>query len=205
MKPHPLRQQVLDMRSNGATIAEISAALGVNKSTVHYMVRSVELTASQKEELKTKRLEARKKAAAQLNKRSLSDKLESSRKGGVNNWARNKSKLVHNLSNGNKASNLAYRQDELPVKAALEKKYRCSFQKECVNGRYVDFASKRMLIEHTTDHTHGTYDLVRRFADISTDSRRKVAYLDLPKLGPLNRKRLADLSVELHDYRELVL
>jgi hypothetical protein len=204
MKPHPLRSQVVKLRKTGATIAEISSALKINKSTVHYIVQSVVLTEQQKELLDKKRLATRRKAALKLNARSPADRVAGSRKGGVNNWKKNSHRLLSNLRGGNSAANLTYRKDELVVKSVLDKKYRCSFQKECINGRYVDFASKRLLIEHTTDSTHGTYDLVRRFMDITADKRRKIAYLDLPKLGPLNRQRLAALSVELHDYRELV-
>jgi hypothetical protein len=61
---------------------------------------------------------------------------------------------------------LTYRKDELQAKNALEAIYKRVFSKESINGRYIDFACSDILIEHTTDSTHGTYDLVRRFEDI---------------------------------------
>jgi len=101
--------------------------------------------------------------------------------------------------------NLAYRKDELEIKAILERKYHTVFHKEKVGGRYVDFADHSTLIEYTKDGGHGLHDVIARFADVkkSGDKRKRIAFVDTRLLGRLRSARLQDLAVEVFDCKVL--
>lgn len=101
--------------------------------------------------------------------------------------------------------NLSYREDEIPIKESLESKYGKRFHKEKIGRRYIDFANKKLLIEHTVDGTHGIQDVISRFGDVakSEDTRRRVAYVNTDLLGAVRRKRLLLLRVKIRDFREL--
>ncbi len=108
---------------------------------------------------------------------------------------------------GDLAAWLAYRKDELPVLADMERVFSAKFQKEGVDGVYFDFANEDYLIEHTRDDTKGICDATRRFAVAAArgDQRKRIAYLDTSKLGPLRRGRLEALNVEIRDVTSLPL
>lgn len=188
------------LRFEGLSYAEIGELLDIRKSTLHYMLRDIPLTDAQQGRLEQRRqlaVRALKEWVGAQSKEILHEKCS---RGGKVAWERHREKIQCVLDEGRLAAHLAYRKDELPIKAALEKLYDKKFHKEIIGKRVMDFASDDYLIEYTADYTHGTFDLVRRFEDVADDPRRKVAYLNVRRLGAPTRQRLEAIDVEIKDY-----
>lgn len=165
------------------------------------MLRDIELTETQKQRLVAKSATAAQNFVEWNAALSKQERRERGQKAGARTWELHKETMLRNLreSDGRVQAGLTYRKDELPIKAKLERLYKCSFSKEQIGKRFVDFASVDMLIEHTTDPSHGVHDIVKRMADIAHDPRRKIAFLPLNHLGKKNLALLAALGVELRD------
>jgi predicted RNA-binding protein (virulence factor B family) len=193
------------LRKKGLSYKEITACTGVGKSSIHYMVKGIALTAKQQARLKNKMVESGHKLAVLVKSDPKLRQLMSAKAKEV--WQAltqdAKARRLANLGNPCSAG-LVYRKDELPVKVVLEKLFGCTFKKECIDGRYFDFASADYLIEYTTDTTHGLTDVVRRFEQAArVDPRRKIAYVNFKQLGPRRRARLVAAGVEIRNFRSL--
>ena len=169
---HPLREKVRFLRKSGKSYKEIQEILGVNKSSIHYMVKGIELTSEQKIRLEKKISDNHVSFAARPQDR------EASKRGGSVCQQLHGFKVVQNLRLGPAAGNLVYRQDELSTKVKLEQLYQRSFCKVHVADKYVDFGDNELLIEHTADTTKGIGDIVKRFRKIAEvgDVRKRIAF-----------------------------
>jgi len=205
---HPKRDLAIALRFEGYSYLEISKMLGMHKSTLHYILRDIPLTDEQKERLEEKERDNQRRLVAwfqgqpELTRRKMSSR--GGAKGGNLVWERRRDEMLKIVEASRGKANLTYRRDEIPIKDKLEKLYGCVFHREVIGNRVMDFASDELLIEHTSDWTHGTFDLVRRMEDVAGDTRRKIAYLDTKKLGAPTRKRLENVGVEIIDFRSLV-
>ena len=175
--PERVKELAIKMRSAGASYTDIMSKLELSKSTVKYMVRAIRLTEPQKAQLAARRPAHSLSEDGRDRLRAAASK--NSRKG----WKDNRAKrLVSSLRNIRLAS-LAYREDEMPIKAALEGLYGCAFQKEAIGNRVLDFANDELLIEHSCDGTKGLSDIISRFKDIQVDPRRQIAFVNTGRLG----------------------
>lgn len=198
---HLLREKVRFLRREGFSYREIQKILGVNRSSIHYMVKDIKLTLKQKTRLAKKEKDNRVAFAARPQDR------EASSRGGRSCQKLHGPRVTQNLKAGPVVGGLAYRKDELPIKVKLEQLYRRSFCKVKVANKYVDFGDEDLLIEHTTDITKGIKDVVERFRKIAEtgDTRKRIAFIPMKSRKTTSRMRaLADLGVEVHDVRELV-
>lgn len=199
---HPRRSEAIAMRQAGKSFNEISRKLGINKSTLSYMLHEVQLTKAQLDVLDARRKASVKYLIKFMAGLSSEEKRSRGREAGRRAWREHKQQMTANLSRGRAIANLTYRKDELPVKEKLERLYSRTFSKEEINGRIVDFSCEDLIIEYTTDNTHGVFDLIRRLEAISGDTRRKIAYLPLSKLGVRSKERLGRVA-EVIDYLTL--
>lgn len=200
---HSLREQAVTLREKGLSYSEIRDRLGIARSTLSYMLKDIVLTEKQKKRLEKKKKDGQKVLRAWSETQPPEVLAAVSSRGGKVCQERHSEALRKHLSLGWKAAMLTYRKDELPIKISLEKIYNRVFSKELIGRRAIDFACKDLLIEHTSDPTHGVFDLVRRFEDVVSDPRKKIAYLDVSKIGPSTRKRLENLGVLVLDFRAL--
>lgn len=197
---HPLRTEAIDMRRAGTSYSEISRALGINKGTLSYMLRHVVITDEQR-----RQIDERGAAAAQEALRRTTVTAEQ-RRAWAKQWAAdNPEKAAASIRAAQAASALSYLPAELIVRSRLEQRYKTSFRKEKVGGVHIDFASDRVLIEHSLDNGKGLSEATRRFARVSAagDTRKRIAFLNLKHFGPTRRRRLVNLMVEIHDVAEL--
>lgn len=202
MITHPKRNDAIAMRRAGASFRDIERALGIRRSTLSYMLRNVQLTSEQEESLRARVINNR--AAFRdwcANNLSPEDLRRMGHKGGTAVWQKHGWRLLPALV---EAGQLCYRKDELPAKTALEALYGVRFCKERIGRCTFDFACSTMLIEHSADSGKGLTLVVRRFGSLGADCRKRIAYVDTTHLGVRRAANLAALSVEVHDFRELI-
>jgi hypothetical protein len=174
--------------------SEIGKVTGISKSTLSYMLKDITLNKEQKGRLADKEDKNR----STMNER-ISDE---QRKKGGHRCQELHGKDVQNITaEARELGHMAYRQDELPAKAALEKLHGCEFRKERIGKKIIDFASEEMLIEHSISNT--TSRLAERFevAIDAGDTRKMVAYIRFRK-GKW-RDRLLKMGVDVRHVDEL--
>jgi len=197
---HPLRNKAIALRKRGRSYREINTVLGIAKGTLSYMLKDVLLSAKQRERLDKRAAANRRRFAKHSSEYGLESKaraLAKFRKEYPERCEQARIKAV-------RVSMTTYRKDELGVKRTLEVLYNTPFVKEIVQGQAVDFVSNTHLIEHTRDGTKGLSDVIRRFAKLQLDRRRKIAYVDTQRLGPMRRAKLVAVVDEIVDYRTLL-
>jgi len=195
--PPEVRKEARRLRTQGASYVDIMNKLGLSKSTVKYMVRDVQLTRQQRAALKSRRP---KQALTEDGRERIrkASSLYSKRR-----WETSRDRQLIVVNKNRRKANLAYRDDELPIKAALEALFNRQFRKEEINGRIIDFACNDLIVEHSSDFTKGINDMIARFADVSTDSRRKIAFVNTRRFGDRRRARLASVVDEIRSHKEL--
>lgn len=198
---HPNRDRALVLRKSGASYSEIEKETGITRSTLSYMLRGMVLTENQKQRLSEKMREAGRARLGWVPSHIVRKQLSIS---GKKRWKKDP-KIRILLREGRKLGHLTFRKDEIPIKSALERLLGVSVKREVLGKRVIDFVTDNFLIEYTTDHTHGVFDLVRRFEDsiVKGDHRKKIAYLPIDKIGKKTRNRLIQAGVEIRDYRAL--
>jgi len=210
MRRHPKHDEIKRLRQEGCSFNEISRFTGANKSTIHYIVRGIELTGEQQNKLKECSLAggARGRMRIKTDPACIKGQREGSQKANRVRWqaasVQAREVVKANLKKGSSIAGLTYRKDELSVKAYLEGVFNCSFHKERIGRRFVDFANDTLLIEYTTDGSRGVQDAFARLLEIvqSGDIRRKIACLPLREVGSLRRGRFVALGVELRNVGE---
>lgn len=168
----------------------ISTVTGIARSTLSYMLKEIQLTAVQRERL------ASNERANRVRFANWSATVER------HSWRRplrtpEQSRAI------TEAGNLVYLRSEEEIRATLERMFAVRFQKERIGGRYFDFASDTLLIEHTRSGGAGIKMATERFAETPRDGRRRIAFIDTTNLGLKRFRRLAEVGVEVHDIREL--
>ena len=93
-----------------------------------------------------------------------------------------------------RASNLTYRKDELPIKNHLEYITKMQFNKEYLHGHFYDFTNKRYVIEHTNDIGKGITQAIDRLNKI-TDSRVKILICNDRLLGSKRKNRMNNIRL----------
>ncbi len=191
-------EELQKLRSEGRSFKEIARLTGRSPGTVHLYARDIVLPDEVQAGLN-------RRAAAILNSKPIDERRVWMRAGG-RAASRIQARLGHpNLKNGKEVAGLTYRKDELPIKAALEQLLGRTFSKEKVGGVFFDFADSEMLIECSADGTHGVQDLTMRFqvAESKGDQRKRMAFIDTSKVGPLRLARLEALNVGVRDMNDL--
>lgn len=109
---HSKRNEAIEMRKNGATYSEITAATGIQKSTLSYMLSPIKLTEEHKIRIKDKQIDGARHALSKITK-------EQRVNGGKQAWKNLspslRKKRLKILANGALYASLCYRKDELPV------------------------------------------------------------------------------------------
>ena len=196
---HKLRNQAIAMRLKGSSFNEINEALGIGKGTLSYMLRTVPLTDTQRDNL----IERSKSGLRNFanNHEAMSER---NRKSAQTRKQRDPDGYIERMrtigTKGRLVANLTYLDDELLVKEVLEKIYDVKFSKEQIGNRFIDFASTDLLIEFTKNGTRGLSDAIDRLEEVKHDPRKKIAYVDTRKLGLKRRARLEKISTII-DYR----
>ncbi len=200
-----VRGRIQEDRRRGMSIKNLSAKYDLNKSTVHYIVKDIQGREA------INRASKREALAAYLNGMTPEQKVDfyaGKAEAAKQLWTiRREHMLVtaqQNVVKACEASGLVYRQDELPIKRAIETLFGKSFNKEKIGGRYVDFADATDIIEVTFDSTKGITDLTARLREVKQlDGRRLTAFIAEKNVGAIRRKRLTDLGVTLRSVTEL--
>ena len=201
---HLRRNEAIALRKEGKSYKEIEQATGINRSTLSYMLRDVVLTTEQQAVLDERQAENRKSFTDKIKTHTINTLTTEQRRSNTLAWqAQNREKVESSIASAIKVSGLTYRKDELPILENLQRHYAQEFKKEHIGNRFFDFASPSLLIEHTSDGGKGIAKVIDRFSEVRLDSRKKVAFVDTKMLGLKRFKKLDDLGVEVHDYREV--
>ena len=203
------RAIIIGLRELGYSYAEIAAIVGCAKSLAHYHGNGVVLSAQAAGRIRKKCTDiatATNKSRAGTNwisPQGLANLKESAIKCGK------AARLKFGTEYFTDKMNLAYRKDELPIKAALESVLGQTFHKEKIGKRFFDFASDNYLIEFTLA-VSGTYNILERFAlaHKAGDRRKRIAFCPdqlVPKLLLSGMDTMKIAVFNSHNFKEQYL
>ena len=205
MRPIPIQEieKIRRLREGGESIKVIARIVGRSPSTVKKYTDDIVLPMHVLRVLRARGIR-KVTARAKLSPEKLKARARKSVASRIANGSQNGASPERMAQLAEKAS-LMYRRDELSVLEKLNGLFNSSFAKEKVGGVYFDFADDLYLIEHSIDGTHGVQDATMRFAiaEALGDKRRRIAYMNTVKIGPLRMQRFTDLNVEVRDVVEL--
>lgn len=198
---HPKRELCIKMRLCGKSYREIEIETGVQKSTLSYMLRHIELTKKQRIILDGRKIKSQIRFTNCKN-RGGRNRLISAR-GGKNLWNNNRIVAEQSLKKATIASALSFLPHELILLPKLEALFEEHLRKEKIGGKFFDFVGDTVIIEHSYDGMKGVSLIIDRFSCILNDHRRKIAYVDTKFIGLKRKSRFRACCVEVRDYKEL--
>lgn len=185
------------MRQQGASYGDIEKAIGINRSTLSYILRNVKLSPAKKARLQAKTAERRALFIKTFAVPGIAT--ESQKRGGQSAWKKHQDLSLKNLQ----SSFTRHTAPELLLKARLEKLYKCTFKKEKIGRVLCPYASDALLILITNDYARGTGLLVKKLMAIEADPRLKIVYIDTRAVSHIRQARLEALSNEVRDFRQI--
>lgn len=198
MHKHIKTQEIINLRKKGKSHPEIEKQIGVNRSTIHYILKRNKVELTEEQERRLKKRNSRRIAEISRNLTDAERK-ERAKKGAatrMKNGTFNKAKLID-------ARHLVHEKCELQALEQLEESFDSSFEKEKIGGRYFDFVNEDYVIEHSTDYGKGITLIYERFKAIQKDNRVKLAFINMKHFGEKRKNRFREVGVHWFDYRIL--